>query len=207
MGWMCSPPRLLLSGVSHRSSRLYDPVKHGMDVLASALRLATKFNHQELRAFTIQNIELEALRRRTIVELTHEIDSPDWREKALTHLTLHPDQIELEEAEILGIELVVEVVLRRERKLSQRALSPPQPIIIPSSRSSSPPLTEERSTMRPLENRGKLWASFLSRTQEKAKEVSIVGGGAKQKEKQQPGSSTTARRRRFVKSPKEAQII
>ncbi|CAE7076179.1 unnamed protein product, partial [Rhizoctonia solani] len=40
---------------------LYNPIEHGPSVLASALRLATKFDHRDLRAFAIQNISLEAL--------------------------------------------------------------------------------------------------------------------------------------------------
>ncbi|KAG8700946.1 hypothetical protein FRC08_004367 [Ceratobasidium sp. 394] len=116
--------KILLAPVFSKS-----PSDFGTPVLISTLRIATKFDHPQLRAFCIRNLELRKLPEMDYLPLAREFDIPDWEKKAIDYLSTRKEPITVEEAQLLGTELFVSTAARREQRVarekSSKAAPPP----------------------------------------------------------------------------------
>ncbi|KAG8722509.1 hypothetical protein FRC09_006158 [Ceratobasidium sp. 395] len=81
-------------------------------VLISTLRVATRYDHPELRAFAIQQLETKCLPILDYLPLAREFDVQEWETQALDHLVSRDKPITEAEAEILGAKLFVATVHR-----------------------------------------------------------------------------------------------
>ncbi|KAG8739488.1 hypothetical protein FRC10_005584 [Ceratobasidium sp. 414] len=106
--------KILLAPVFSTSPSDFD-----IQVLISALRIATKFDHPQLRAFCIHNLELRKLPEMDYLPLAREFGIPDWEKKAIDYLSTRSEPIAVEEAELLGTELFVSTAARRERRVAR----------------------------------------------------------------------------------------
>ncbi|KAG8685642.1 hypothetical protein FRC09_014618 [Ceratobasidium sp. 395] len=105
---------LRISYASFDSLVRFDP---GTPALISALRIATIYDHPQLRAFAIRQLEAKRLRMLDYLRLARDFDVPDWEKSALNYLVSRESPITEAEAEILGTKLFVAIVIRREDML------------------------------------------------------------------------------------------
>ncbi|QRV95132.1 hypothetical protein RhiJN_23150 [Ceratobasidium sp. AG-Ba] len=93
----------------------------GAPVLASALRLATRYDHTALRKFAIDNLERMQLPPMDYLPLAREFNVVEWEKRALDHLAIRDEPITVAEASLLGTESFVAMIVRREQRLVQAA--------------------------------------------------------------------------------------
>ncbi|KAG8785270.1 hypothetical protein FRC12_017793 [Ceratobasidium sp. 428] len=89
-------------------------------VLISTLRVATRYDHPELRAFAIQQLETNCLPILDYLPLAREFDVLEWETQALDHLVSRDKPITEAEAKILGAKLFVATAVRREERLTRK---------------------------------------------------------------------------------------
>lgn len=88
--------------------------KPSVEVLKSTLRLATKFQHPNLRTFAIRGLENENLAPIERVIISRQSNVPSWMPHALDELCLREAPISYAEAVALGTKTFVEIAARRE---------------------------------------------------------------------------------------------
>ncbi|KAG9079568.1 hypothetical protein FS749_008413 [Ceratobasidium sp. UAMH 11750] len=118
--------KILLAPVFSKSPSDFDT-----QVLISALRIATKFNHPQLRAFCIRNLELRKLPEMDYLPLARELGIPDWEKKAIDYLSARRESITVKEAQLLGTELFVSTAARREERVAREQSSKATPPVNP----------------------------------------------------------------------------
>ncbi|KAF8602058.1 hypothetical protein BDV93DRAFT_557825 [Ceratobasidium sp. AG-I] len=96
--------------------------KFDVDVLISALRIATAYDYPKLRQFAIKKLEEEGLPCFEHLSLAREYGIPGWENVIMDQLVAKADPITLAEAQVLGLDLFVSLVTRRETK----SLPPPK---------------------------------------------------------------------------------
>ncbi|KAF8602055.1 hypothetical protein BDV93DRAFT_509524 [Ceratobasidium sp. AG-I] len=84
------------------------------NVLFSALRLATRYNHPTLRGFAIRKLELATPSWHEYLPVARECNIPEWEAMALDELTARVETITRAEAHILGLDVFVILAARRE---------------------------------------------------------------------------------------------
>ncbi|KAG8692500.1 hypothetical protein FRC08_009736, partial [Ceratobasidium sp. 394] len=102
---------------------LYTPVYNAttpnVEILVSALNMASKYRHPSLRVYTINALgprcgELPPIER---IEVARVCNVPEWVSGAIDELCEREDPITLEEANRLGVETFGDISRRRERKI------------------------------------------------------------------------------------------
>ncbi|KAG9073802.1 hypothetical protein FRC06_011146, partial [Ceratobasidium sp. 370] len=110
--------------VMYTSSSCDSPVRFEVNasVLISTLRIATRYDRPQLRAFSTRRLELNELPILDCLPLAREFNISDWKTRALDHLVSREEPItEAEaEAELLGMKSFVAVVVRREERCTQQ---------------------------------------------------------------------------------------
>jgi hypothetical protein len=103
-----------------RGSRFYFSSITDFDpaVLVSSLRIATNFDHPALRQFAIDHLELKELPPMDYLPFAREFNVPDWEARALDHLAIRAEPVTVAEAELLGTESFVAMIVRREQRLA-----------------------------------------------------------------------------------------
>ncbi|KAG8714576.1 hypothetical protein FRC08_011724 [Ceratobasidium sp. 394] len=102
--------------VLYLSAYLEVETQFSATTLKATLRLATKFNHPNMRAFAIACLDKKDLDPIERIILSRQSDIPTWVEWSLHELCLREAPITPVEAEILGMETVVGLAVRREAR-------------------------------------------------------------------------------------------
>ncbi|KAG8739487.1 hypothetical protein FRC10_005583 [Ceratobasidium sp. 414] len=94
-------------------------------VLISTLRVATRYDHPPLRAFSTQQLELNKLPILDYLPLAREFNITNWEARALDYLESRNEPIT--EAELLGMKSFVAIVVRRGTRRAQQYKTPKLP--------------------------------------------------------------------------------
>ncbi|KAF8602059.1 hypothetical protein BDV93DRAFT_557826 [Ceratobasidium sp. AG-I] len=95
-------------------SSAYAPQNFDATTLKSTLRLATIYNHPQLREFSIQGLKKLKLSPIERFALSRDCNVELWMSKALDDLCWKEEPITVKEAEVLGTKMFVELAARRE---------------------------------------------------------------------------------------------
>ncbi|KAF8596262.1 hypothetical protein BDV93DRAFT_419116, partial [Ceratobasidium sp. AG-I] len=80
----------------------------------SAILVATRYDYPALRAFSIDKLEKASLSAVERIRLAREFDIPSWEEPAYVELCERDEPLTMAEAEVLGLEAVLNVGIVRE---------------------------------------------------------------------------------------------
>ncbi|QRV76222.1 hypothetical protein RhiJN_19057 [Ceratobasidium sp. AG-Ba] len=92
-------------------------------ILRSTLRIATVYNYPGLREFAIAGLEKLGLSAIERIQLSDEFLLPSWEKSAFTELCRRPDPITPSEAQLLGVDRLVEVARIREAEQHRKFAS------------------------------------------------------------------------------------
>ncbi|CAE6485402.1 unnamed protein product, partial [Rhizoctonia solani] len=109
----------------HAFRVLYSPAILGVpefevDILISALRIASTYNYADLRNFAIEELEKCSLPSIDQIRLSDEFFLPNWEQPAFVDLCYRAEPITISEAQSLGIERFTEISRIREAQQRQR---------------------------------------------------------------------------------------
>ena len=96
------------------TSVIRGPFEFDLSVLTSALRLATIYDHPELRSFALGKLEKLSLSAVERVRFARDFDIPAWEEAAYVELCERDEAIGSAEASALGMDAFVQVARIRE---------------------------------------------------------------------------------------------
>lgn len=82
--------------------------------------MATRYDYPALRTFAIDKLEKASLSAVERIRLAREFDIPSWEEPAYVELCERDEHLTMAEAEVLGLEAVLNVGIVRERELRRR---------------------------------------------------------------------------------------
>ena len=98
----------------HFSPYALQPPTFDIAVLVSTLRIATEYQNDALRNFSIHQLDLKALSLVDRIPIAREFNIHEWETRTIQNLVLRSTPIALEEAEVLGMQAFFEVAARRE---------------------------------------------------------------------------------------------
>lgn len=93
-----------------------EPPVFDIDVLISALRIATTYDYPTLRRFAIQKLEQRGLPLLEHLPIARELNIPKWENMVLGKLAARAEPVTLAEAQVLGMDVFVSLAARRERE-------------------------------------------------------------------------------------------
>ncbi|CAE7147131.1 unnamed protein product [Rhizoctonia solani] len=88
----------------------------GLTTFVSALRIATLYEHPQLREFAISKLQDSRLPAIQRIQLADELSIPEWESIALSELSRRPESIARDEADILGMARIVTISHKRDKK-------------------------------------------------------------------------------------------
>ncbi|CAE6403690.1 unnamed protein product [Rhizoctonia solani] len=96
------------------------PFEFDTPTLVSALRVATVYDYDALRRFSISKLERANLSAIQRIKISHELDVVHWTEPAFEELANRAEPIQPDEARILGIDALLRVANMREERRARR---------------------------------------------------------------------------------------
>ncbi|KAH7344491.1 hypothetical protein B0J17DRAFT_635622 [Rhizoctonia solani] len=96
------------------------PFEFDTATLISALRVATVYDYDALRRFSISKLERANLSAIQRIKIAHELDVVHWTEPAFEELANRAEPIQPDEARILGIDALLRVANMREERRARR---------------------------------------------------------------------------------------